>query len=53
MQKKEVLKVQYSGKCGHLIQQNFTEDLDDHELLPLPFILNTETVISSLGSVKV
>ena len=53
MQTKEVVKVQYSGKCSRLIQQNFTDDLDDHELLPLPSVLNRETVRSSVGSVNV
>ena len=53
MQTKEVVKVQCSGKCSCLIQQNFTDDLDDHELLLLPSVLNTETVRSSVGSANV
>ena len=48
-----MVKVQYSGKCNRLIQQDFTDDLDDHELLNLPSVLNTETVRSSVGSVNV
>jgi len=53
MQTKEVGKVQYSGKCSHLIQENFTDDLNDHELLTLPSVLNTETVRSSVESLNV
>ena len=53
MQTKEVVKVQYSGKCSRLIQQSFTDDLDDHELLPLPSVLKRERVHSSVGSVNV
>jgi len=53
MQTREVVNVQYSGKCSRLVQQNFTDDFDEHELLPLPSVLNTETVRSSMGSVNI